>query len=262
MKRLRISTIVSLLAVCLLGTGCGSAMLSDEHLANQAKGQFAQMKKSERLSNNASQKAMINRIGRRITGVAQIHLPGTEWEFVLFDKKEPNAFAMPGGKVGVNSGLITLARGNEDEVAAVIGHEVAHVAFRHSNKRMSQAIGIGLGGVILETAMRNKSNTDRILARGAYGAGTALGLALPFSRSQEREADHRGLYYAAMAGYDPSASVSFWKKMQKAGGGKVPEFLSTHPDSGKRIEFLESHMDHAMALYREAKQARGEKPNP
>lgn len=262
MKRLRISTIVSLLAVCLLGTGCGSAMLSDEHLANQAKGQFAQMKKSERLSNNASQKAMINRIGRRITGVAQIDLPGTEWEFVLFDKKEPNAFAMPGGKVGVNSGLITLARGNEDEVAAVIGHEVAHVAFRHSNKRMSQAIGIGLGGVILETAMRNKSNTDRILARGAYGAGTALGLALPFSRSQEREADHRGLYYAAMAGYDPRASVSFWKKMQKAGGGKVPEFLSTHPDSGKRIEFLESHMDHAMALYREAKQARGEKPNP
>ena len=262
MKRLRISTIVSLLAVCLLGTGCGSAMLSDEHLANQAKGQFAQMKKSERLSNNASQKAMINRIGRRITGVAQIDLPGTEWEFVLFDKKEPNAFAMPGGKVGVNSGLITLARGNEDEVAAVIGHEVAHVAFRHSNKRMSQAIGIGLGGVILDTAMRNKSNTDRILARGAYGAGTALGLALPFSRSQEREADHRGLYYAAMAGYDPRASVSFWKKMQKAGGGKVPEFLSTHPDSGKRIEFLESHMDHAMALYREAKQARGEKPNP
>ena len=262
MKRLRISTIVSLLAVCLLGTGCGSAMLSDEHLANQAKGQFAQMKKSERLSNNASQKAMINRIGRRITGVAQIDLPGTEWEFVLFDKKEPNAFAMPGGKVGVNSGLITLARGNEDEVAAVIGHEVAHVAFRHSNKRMSQAIGIGLGGVILETAMRNKSNTDRILARGAYGAGTALGLALPFSRSQEREADHRGLYYAAMAGYDPRASVSFWKKMQKAGGGKVPEFLSTHPDSGKRIEFLESHMDHAMALYRDAKQARGEKPNP
>lgn len=236
-------------------------MLSDEHLAKQAKGQFAQMKKSERLSNNSSHKAMINRIGRRISGVAQIDLPGTEWEFVLFDKSEPNAFAMPGGKVGVNSGLITLARGSEDEVAAVIGHEVAHVAFRHSNKRMSQAVGIALGAVIVETAIRNKSNSDRALARGVYGAGTALGLALPFSRSQEREADHRGLYYSAMAGYDPRAAISFWQKMQKAGGGKVPEFLSTHPDSGKRIEFLESHMDHAMALYREAKQARGEKPN-
>ncbi len=253
---------LSLFALSILGSGCGTAMLSDEHLAKQAKSQFSQMKKAERLSNSASHKAMVNRIGKRITGVAQVDLPGTEWEFVVFDKKEPNAFAMPGGKVGVNSGLITLAKGNEDEVAAVIGHEVAHVALRHSNKRMSQAIAIGLGGVILETAMRNKSDTDRILARGAYGAGTTVGLALPYSRSNEREADHRGLYYSAMAGYDPRAAVSFWKKMQKAGGGRVPEFLSTHPDSGKRIEFLESHMDHAMALYRQAKQARGEKPNP
>ena len=161
-------------------------MLSDEHLAKQAKSQF-QMKKAERLSNNASHKAMVNRIGKRITGVAQVDLPGTEWEFVVFDKKEANAFAMPGGKVGVYTGLITLANGNEDEVAAVIGHEVAHVALRHSNKRMSQAIGIGLGGVILETAMRNKSDTDRLLARGAYGAGTTVGLALPYSRSNERK---------------------------------------------------------------------------
>ena len=220
------------------------------------------MKKAERLSSNASHKAMINRIGSRIAGVAQVDIPGTEWEFVVFEKSEANAFAMPGGKVGVNSGLITLSGGNEDEVAAVIGHEIAHVALRHSNKRMTQAIGIGLGGVILETAMRKKSDTDRILARGAYGAGTSVGLALPYSRSNEREADHRGLYYAAMAGYDPRAAVRFWEKMQKSGGGRVPEFLSTHPDPGNRIEFLNSHMDHAMALYRQAKQARGEKPNP
>ena len=262
MKVFSIPVFVVALALCGLGSGCGSAMLSDEHLAKKAKGHFSQMKKAERLSRNASHKAMVNRIGNRIAGVAQVDIPGTEWEFVVFEKNEANAFAMPGGKVGVNSGLITLAGGNEDEVAAVIGHEIAHVALRHSNKRMSQAIGIGLGGVILETAMRNKSDTDRMLARGAYGAGTAVGLALPFSRSQEREADHRGLYYAAMAGYDPRASISFWKKMKKAGGGKMPEFLSTHPDSGKRIEFLQSHMDHAMALYRQAKQARGEKPNP
>jgi len=262
MKNSSLPIFLVLLALSVFGSGCGSAMLSDEHLAKQSKSQFSQMKRSEKLSNNASHKVMINRIGNRISGVAQVDLPGTEWEFVVFEKNEPNAFAMPGGKVGVNSGLITLARGNEDEVAAVIGHEIAHVAFRHSNKRMSQAIGIGLGGVILETAMRNKSDTNRILARGAYSAGTAVGLALPFSRTQEREADHRGLYYAAMAGYDPRASISFWKKMQKAGGAKVPEFLSTHPDSGKRIEFLESHMDHAMALYKQAKQARGEKPNP
>jgi predicted Zn-dependent protease len=237
-------------------------MLSDEHLAKKAKGHFSQMKKSERLSNNASHKAMVNRIGNRIAGVAQVDIPGTEWEFVVFDKSEANAFAMPGGKVGVNSGLITLANGNDDEVAVVIGHEIAHVALRHSNKRMTQAIGIGLGGVILETAMRKKSDTNRMLARGAYGAGTAVGLALPYSRTNEREADHRGLYYSAMAGYDPRAAITFWKKMQNSGGGRVPEFLSTHPDPGNRIEFLQSHMDHAMSLYKQAKQARGEKPNP
>ena len=251
-----------LLSALLLG-GCGTAMLSDAHLAKQAKSQFSQMKKAEKLSKNASYKAMVNRIGKRIAGVAQVDLPGTEWEFVVFDKNEANAFAMPGGKVGVNSGLITLANGNEDEVAAVIGHEVAHVALRHSNKRMSQAIGIGLGGLILETAIRNKSETDRLLTRGAYGAGTTVGLALPYSRSNEREADHRGLLYSAMAGYDPRGAVSFWEKMVKASsGGKIPEFLSTHPNPSNRIEFLEANMEKALALYREAKLSRGEKPNP
>lgn len=241
---------------------CGTAMLSDEHLAKRSKSQFQAMKNKEKISTNSSHQAMIDRIGKRITGVAQVDLPGTEWEFVVFQKSEPNAFAMPGGKVGVNSGLIELAGGNEDEVAAVIGHEIAHVAFRHSNKRMTQAMGIALGGVILNTAMRNKSSTDRLLAGGVYGAGTTVGMALPFSRSQEREADHRGLFYSAMAGYDPRAAVSFWKKMRGRKKRKMPQFLSTHPNPGNRIEFLESNMDHAYGLYVEAKNARGETPNP
>ena len=240
---------------------CGTAMLSDENLAKKSKDQFNQMKQSERLSTNSSDRAMVERIGIRIAGVAQVDLPGTEWEFVVFAKSEPNAFAMPGGKVGVNSGLIKLANGNEDEIAAVIGHEIAHVAFRHSNKRMTQAMGIALGGVILNTAMRNKSSTDRALATGAYGVGTTVGMALPFSRSQERDADHRGLYYAAMAGYDPRGAVSFWKKMQGGKKRKMPQFLSTHPDPGNRIDFLNANMDSALALYRDAKVARGEKPN-
>lgn len=256
------SGLLLILWISLFGSGCGSAMLSDEHLAKRSKSQFSKMKKSEQLSKNASHKAMIERIGKRISRVAQVDLPGTEWEFVVFNKTEPNAFAMPGGKVGVNSGLITLANGNEDEVAAVIGHEIAHVAFRHSNKRMSQAMGIALGGVILNTAMRNKSTTDRILATGAYGVGTTVGMALPFSRSQEREADHKGLYYAARAGYDPRAAISFWEKMQDGKKRKMPEFLSTHPNPGNRIEFLRSNMDRALIFYREAKLARGEKPNP
>jgi predicted Zn-dependent protease len=205
---------------------------------------------------------MVERIGKRIAQVAQVDLPGTEWEFVVFDKTEPNAFAMPGGKVGVNSGLINLANGNEDEVAAVIGHEIAHVALRHSNKRMTQAMGIAVGGVILNTALRNKSTSDRVLATGAYGLGTTVGMALPFSRSQEREADHKGLFYTARAGYDPRSAVSFWKKMQGGKKRMMPQFLSTHPNPGNRIEFLQSNMNQALALYRNAKQARGENPNP
>ena len=261
LRKIRIS-IVGGMALSLLLFGCGQAMLSDEHLANRSKKEFAKMKQKETLSSNRSQQDMIKEIGQRIAGVAQIDLPGTEWEFVVFQKGEANAFAMPGGKVGVNSGLITLANGNEDEIAAVMGHEIAHVAFRHSNKRMSQAMGIAIGGAILNTAMRNKSNTDRALATGAYGLGTTVGMALPFSRSQEREADHRGLFYAAMAGYDPRGAIAFWKKMQGGKKRKTPEFLSTHPNPGNRIEFLEANMEKALALYREAKLSRGEKPNP
>ncbi|NCZ64233.1 MAG: hypothetical protein EBY62_10675, partial [Cellvibrionales bacterium] len=123
----------------------------------------SKMKQKQALSQNRSYQSMIKEIGERIAGVAQVDLPGTEWEFVVFQKDEPNAFAMPGGKVGVNTGLIDLAAGNEDEVAAVMGHEIAHVALRHSNKRMSQAIGLGVGGVILDVALRNQSSTERML---------------------------------------------------------------------------------------------------
>ena len=242
--------------------GCGQALISDEYLANQSSRQFSEMKKSQAVSRNTSDLQMIRRIGERIAQVAKVDLPGTRWEFVVFDKAEPNAFAMPGGKVGVNSGLITLANGNEDEIAAVMGHEIAHVAFRHGNKRMSQAMGIALGGVILNTAMRDKSKSDRALAGGAYGIGSTVGVALPFSRTQEREADHRGLFYSAMAGFDPRGAISFWEKMQSRSKRRMPQFLSTHPNPGNRIEFLQSNMNRALALYRQAKIARGEKPNP
>jgi len=238
-------------------------MLSDEHLAKRSKKEFVKLKQKETLSSNRSHQRMIEEIGKRIVGVAQIDLPGTEWEFVVFEKAAANAFAMPGGKVGVNTGLIDLAAGNEDEIAAVMGHEIAHVALRHSNKRMSQAIGLGVGGVILDVALRNQSTSERMLGRAAYGVGSTVGVALPFSRDNEKEADQRGLYYAAMAGYDPRGAVSFWKKMQANNKGRrMPQFLSTHPDPGNRIELLDRKMEHALQLYRQAKEARGEKPNP
>lgn len=247
--------LLCLLVSTLLLSGCGVAMMSDERLARQSKAQFTQLKKKDPVSKNRSYQKMIERIGKRITEVAKVDVPGTDWEFVVFDKSEPNAFAMPGGKVGVNSGLIELANEDEDEIAAVIGHEVAHVAKRHSNKRMSQGVGVALGGILLDTAMRNKSSNDRALARGAYGVGATVGAVLPFSRSQEREADDLGLIYSAKAGYDPRASIRFWQKMMSKSRRKMPQFLSTHPDSGKRIEFLKSRMPYVMALYKNAKKS-------
>ena len=247
--------LLCLLVSTLLLSGCGVAVMSDERLARQSKAQFTQLKKKDPVSKNRSYQKMIERIGKRIADVAKVDVPGTDWEFVVFDKSEPNAFAMPGGKVGVNSGLIELANEDEDEIAAVIGHEVAHVAKRHSNKRMSQGVGVALGGILLDTAMRNKSSNDRALARGAYGVGATVGAVLPFSRSQEREADDLGLIYSAKAGYDPRASIRFWQKMMSKSRRKMPQFLSTHPDSGKRIEFLKSRMPYAMALYKNAKKS-------
>ena len=144
------------LFLLLAAAGCGVAMMSDERLARQSNAQFSQMKKKDSVSKNQGYQRMVEKIGKRITAVARVDVPGTEWEFVVFDKSEPNAFAMPGGKVGVNTGLIELANGDEDEIAAVIGHEVAHVAKRHSNKRMSQGVGVALGGILLETVRNTK----------------------------------------------------------------------------------------------------------
>jgi predicted Zn-dependent protease len=217
------------------------------------------MKKQERISKNPKHNAMVRRIAQRIADVSDIELPKTEWEFVVFENDAINAFALPGGKVGVYTGLIELVD-SDDELAAVIGHEIAHVACRHGNKRMSQGIGLALGGVLLDKSMRNKDRSDRQMARLGYGVGSQLLVALPYGRKQETEADDRGIMYAALAGYNPRAAVTFWEKMQKKNKGSPPEFLSTHPATENRIAHLESKMDHAMRIYRQGKVSRGETP--
>ncbi|MFP6901396.1 MAG: M48 family metallopeptidase [Opitutales bacterium] len=245
--------------MALLIGGCGAAILPESYVASQGHAAFRQIKRKENISKNPRYNAMVKRIAGRIAEVSDIELPKTEWEFVVFENKAINAFALPGGKVGVYTGLIELVD-SDDELAAVIGHEIAHVAFRHGNKRMSQGIGIALGGILLDSSMRNKDRSDRQLARLGYGVGSQLLVALPYGRKQETEADERGLMYAALAGYDPRASVTFWQKMKEKSKVRPPEFLSTHPATDNRIAFLESKMDQAMRIYRQSKEARGEVP--
>lgn len=178
----------------------------------------------------------------------------THWEVVVFKDDDPNAFALPGGKMGVYTGMLKIAE-NQDQLAAVLGHEVGHVLAQHGNERMSQQ---QLTNVALAAAA--SSGYVDTVSMQALGLGAQIGILLPYSRTHESEADVIGLDLMAEAGFDPRESVQLWKNMAKAGGGAPPEFLSTHPAGGTRIDNLLSHMADALHTYNDAR-ARGNKPD-
>ena len=212
---------------------------------------FAQIKKQEKISTDPVLNARIHRIGKRIAGAVGRDLPDAQWEFVVFESDQLNAFALPGGKVGFYTGLIKLAGGSDDEIAAVMGHEVAHVSSRHGAERQSQAALIALGGVALGASTQKDENQEYYLL--AYGVGSTLG-ALAYSREHETEADIIGLGFAARAGYDPRAAASFWRKMAaKENGARPPKWLSTHPPSSERITKLESLAPSLVPVYEQAR---------
>ena len=212
---------------------------------------FSQIKQQEKISADPAVNARIQRIGKRIAASVGRDLPNAQWEFVVFDSPTLNAFALPGGKVGVYTGLIKLAGDSDDEIAAVIGHEVAHVSSRHGAERQSQAMLIGVGGAALGIGANNDKNRDYYLL--AYGVATTLG-SLAYSRDHETEADVVGLRFAARAGYDPRAAASFWKKMAaQETGGRPPKWLSTHPPSAERIANLQRLAPSLMPTYEQAK---------
>lgn len=172
------------------------------------------------------------------------------WEFNLIDDPNTvNAFCMPGGKVVVYTGIINVAQ-NEDALAVVMGHEIAHALAGHGNERMSQGLVAQLGLTSLDIALAQKPAATRNLLLAAAGAGAQLGVLLPFSRAHESEADEIGLYLMAMAGYNPREAAPFWERMTKSGGSRPPEFLSTHPDPVKRSQKLRSLVPRAQAYAR------------
>ena len=223
--------------------------------AQQGLKAFEEIKAEKPVSRDADKKAQLQSVGRRIARVAR--LPDARWEFVLFDDpKQPNAFALPGGKVGVYTGILPITQ-NEAGLAAVVAHEVAHVSARHGAERMSQGIAVQLGGTLLSAALGTSGygGVTRDLAMQAYGLGTQVGLLLPYSRTQELEADRIGLLYMARAGFDPREAVAFWKRFQAYNtkrGGRPPEFLSTHPLDNNRVAQLEKYLPQALAEYQRA----------
>lgn len=177
-------------------------------------------------------------------------LSGYKWEFNLVKDDSANAFAMPGGKVVVFSGILPIAQ-NDAGLATVMGHEIAHAIARHGNERMSQALVAQLGGTALSVALSSKPQQTRELFMAAYGMGAQVGVLLPYSRLQESEADRLGLIFMAMAGYDPHAAINFWQRMenQQRQGSAPPQFLSTHPSHETRIQDLKKELPQAMKYY-------------
>lgn len=213
--------------------------------------EFNKLKQTLPISRDASRKAQLQQVGRRIAAVAP--LPGARWEFVLFDKDdEANAFALPGGKVGVYSGMLPITR-DEAGLATVISHEIAHAVARHGAERASEQLVMQAGGQVLDVVAASSVPKWRGAMLAAYGIGGQLGVTLPHSRAQELEADRLGLLYMARAGYDPREAVAFWRRFSayqaRQGSGQPLEFLSTHPLDETRIRALESHMPEAMAEY-------------
>ena len=203
---------------------------------------------------------MVVRVGKRITKAVETYyaekgitgkLDGFKWEYNLVDDPAVNAWCMPGGKIVVYTGLLPITQ-NEAALAVVMGHEVTHALLQHGNQRMSQGIAQQLGGVALSVALANKPAETQNLFMTAYGAGSEIGVMLPFSRSHELEADKWGLIMAALAGYNPREAIPLWERMEKASssGQKPPEFMSTHPTEGRRIEQLNKLMDEALKYYR------------
>jgi predicted Zn-dependent protease len=219
--------------------------------------QYDQFLSENPVSSDATGTAKVKRVGGKIQSAVERYflangmasrLDGYEWEFNLVASDQVNAWCMPGGKVVFYEGIMPICQ-DETGIAVVMGHEVAHAVAEHGNERMSQGLLAQGGAVLLAKALEEKPAQTQNLWMTAFGLGAQVGVLLPFSRTQESEADHLGLIFMAMAGYDPNAAIDFWKRMAAEGGGKPPEFLSTHPSDDTRIRKIKENLPEAMKHY-------------
>jgi predicted Zn-dependent protease len=212
--------------------------------------QYQQTLQTAKLSHDPAQVDLVRRVGQRIAAAAD--RPDYKWEFnVIDDPKTVNAWCLPGGKVAVYTGILPVTK-DENGLAVVLGHEVSHALARHGAERMSQGLLAQFGGVALGAALSSKPAETQQLYSAAYGAGTTVGVLLPFSREQESEADHIGLILMAKAGYDPRGAVAFWQRMLdiSKSSSRPPALLSDHPADEKRIAQIEKWLPEALTYYK------------
>jgi predicted Zn-dependent protease len=260
--------VASLAGLLLMLAGCSEVpitgrsqlnLMPDSLINSMSLQQYSQYISSNKLSPDAANAAMVKRVGEKIVKAVDEYcqqtgtpnpFAGYQWEFNLVVDPNVNAFAMPGGKVVVNTGILPVTQ-NEAGLAVVLGHEIAHVFAKHGGERMTQGLLVQMGGIALSEAIKKQPAATQQLFNTSYGLGTQVGVILPFSRVQESEADHLGLIFMALAGYDPHEAVVFWQRMAAASKGqaKPPEFLSTHPADETRIKNLEKLVPEAMEYY-------------
>ena len=234
-------------------------ILPDSELLTMSLEQYKDVLKKSKLSNDSGKVQMVKRVGERIAratedffrekGMAS-EIKSYKWEFNLIeDDKTVNAWCMPGGKVAVYTGILPVTQ-DETGLAVVMGHEIAHAIAKHGNERMSQGLvaqGVTTG---LSAALSTHPGPTSQIFMAAFGVGAQYGVLLPYSRLHESEADHIGLILMAKAGYDPRQAIPFWQRMNKQGGERPPEFLSTHPAPDTRVKQIQSQIPEAMRYYK------------
>jgi predicted Zn-dependent protease len=251
----------------VLAVGCAVAPITgrkqllvipaDQMLSLSAQS-YSEVLKTTKTSTNQQYINQVRSVGVKLTAAVEKFmqqqgkseaLQGYQWQYNVLQSKEANAWCMPGGQIAFYEGIMPICQ-DENGIAVVMGHEIAHAVAQHGNERMSQQLALQLGGMALSEALSKKSETTQQIALAAFGAGSQLGVMLPYSRTHEYEADELGLYFMAMAGFDPRTAPSFWERMiAEAGGSRPPEFLSTHPDPANRIQALKRKMNKAMQYY-------------
>ena len=269
MKKIRIFLMSALVAVM---ASCGTSstvpitgrkqniLVSDEQVLSLSNQQYQEYMKSAKASTNATNTAMVKRVGQNIANAVVSYLQQNglaaevsnyKWEFNLVQDKSVNAFCMPGGKIVVYEGLLPVTQ-DESSLAIVVGHEVAHAVAKHSAERLSNELRKQYGSQILGAVLQGAGASTNLqsISSTVFGIGTTLGGAA-YSRSQESEADRLGLIFAAMAGYDPNVAVNFWQRMASATGNNY-SILSDHPSDQSRIKNIQGWLPEALQYYKPA----------
>ncbi len=256
---------LTMVITVFLMQGCGSVpitgrrqlmLVSDQEVISLSLQQYQDYIRTATTITGTPEAQMVQRVGMRIAKAVETFLKNNgasseiqnyAWEFKLVKDNSINAFAMPGGKVVVYSGLLPVTQ-NEASLAVVIGHEIGHVVAKHAHERISQQLALQAGSELAGELLGGVAATQ--IGQTVFGLGAQMGVMLPYARKQEYEADQLGLIFMAMAGYDPRVAIPFWTRMaQSSQGGKIPEFLSTHPTDAKRISNMEKILPEALKYY-------------